>query len=314
MKQLLLSVVLALGLLQSAQAMEVTFNFNAYSSGADIYPCNAGIFHATGSSPGCLLLNTTTPCNSGDPGCVCGGGNAQDRYHDFAMATVTNWDLTGTPVVVTAHAYSHVEFGYPNSVVADRTDFSHRITNLSFNLGSEAYGAQYYVDICYRGPQIDYWQNDVGVNMVLNGSTTFTDLAGLSSGTANTYLGLAGLSLSVSVACDLQGLGDNFTAAGVGGYDSLSTDMLLLPWAMGAGSDYQTGAQGLPITATGTTSVFQNLPLSQTVPSPTGTTVASNGVPRFCKVRYAFAESEGLLRSWNIHGATVQTFTQIQAN
>ena len=314
MKQLLFSIILVLSLLAPAQAMEVTFNFNVYSSGADIYPCNAGVFHYTGGAQLCHLLNSTVSCGAGDVGCVCATGNTQDRVHDFAAATVTNWDLTGTPVNISVQAYDYQVGGVYNQIFNDGTDFSHRLTNLSFNLGSETYGTQYYVDICYRGPQIDYWQNDVGVNMMLNASTTFTDLNGLSSGTANTYLGLAGVTVGPEVVCDLQGVGANQTAAGIGGYDSLSTDLNNNPGGLRIGVDYAFAPGASGALATGTTSVIQSLPLSQTVPSPTGATVAYNGVPRFCKVRYNFIETFSGLRSWKIHGATVQTFTQIQAN
>ena len=307
MKQLIFSVILALSLFQTAQAMEVTFNFNVYSSGADIYPCNAGL----SSSPlvtaaSCHLVNSTNPCASGSAGCVCSSVSANTASQDYLTASLTNWDLSGAPTAVQQQGVA----GGMIPLVADGSDFAHRLTNLSFNLGSEAYGDTYFVDICYRGPQVDYWQNDVGVNMVLNATTTVSDLAGV-AGSASNYINLASLAVGSTVACDLQGMGANTTAAGVGGYNSLSMDLVGGVNLSGADVSY-SNALGVGV-GTGITSVFPGLALSQTVPSPTGANVQFNGVPRYCKVRYAFQEQSGAPRAWQVHGATVQTFTQIQA-
>ena len=301
-------MVLAFGFVQSAQAMEVTFNFNAYSSGADIYPCNAGQ-RLVPPNLSCHLVNSTASCASGTSGCVCNSFSVATETQDFITGTLTNWDLSGTPTSVRQQPSTGVGNGAEVALVSDGTDFAHRLTNLSFNFGSETYDEQYFVDICYRGPQIDYWQNDVGINMTLSGAMTVTDLAGITGSAAN-YVSLSGVVMYPQVVCDVQGLGANTTAAGVGGYNSLSMD---LNGSFGPADIFYNFGRSWSL-GTGITSVFQGLALSQTVPSPTGATVQFNGVPRYCKIRYAFQELSQTTRSWQIHGATIQTFTQVQAN
>ena len=316
MKQLKFSLILFLSFFHSAQAMEVTFNFDVYSSGADIYPCNAGIRHSPGG-PGvaCHFTGSTTGCQPGVPDCVCASAHAADVSHDFVTATVTNWDLTGTPVVMSAQASAAAStYG---ALITDGTELNSRLTSLTFNLGSETYGAGYYVEMCYRGPQIDYWMNGVGLNMTLDGSITFTDLAGI-SGSSTNYLNNAQAYAASAVVCDNQGQGTYQTAAVHGAYDTIASDI----YFSGSNGDISQWAYDFAYTTNPTlmvsggpvTSVYQGLGLSTSPTGPAGTIVPNSGVPRFCKVRYGIGETATGARLWNIHGATVQTFTRIQAN
>ena len=311
MKILVLSVILALGLLQAAQAMEVTFNFNVYSSGADIYPCNAGIYHQNGGNHACHLVNSTTACAVGSVGCVCTAGGAAQSRRDFVSAAVTNWDLTGTPVNVSAQAISSPVIY--DTLITDGTDFDHRLTNLTFNLGSENYGSSYWVDVCYRGPQIDYWANDVGVKMTLDAQMTMTDLAGIAGSNAN-YIQASGLQSLGAIVCDLQGMGNHKYAANGGVYDTTATDVFINQNG-GMFADVGNNFGGFGNASAGLTSFAQGYVISNTLAGPTGNFVPNNAVPRFCKVRYFLNEQNiSTQRLWNIHGATVQTFTRIQAN
>ena len=306
----MLIVVAMLALVQNANAMEVTFNFSAYSSGADIYPCNAGIWHGPSSSR-CLLLDGATPCGPGQPGCVCTTGNGTaDANHDFAHATLTNWDMTGTPLSVSTKANSKLSRLF-SALVTDGTDFSHRLTNLTFNLGSESYGAWYYVDICYRGPQIEYWLNGIGLKTTLDAQITFSDLAGI-SGSEATYLANAHPAIYTIVECDNQGQGAYKTAAYNGVYDTVATDVYLSSDGTTNSGDFFGSASTL--NSTPVVTLFQGLVLSTSPAGLTGSVVQNSGVPRFCKVRYSIWENSQAARLWNIHGSTVQTFTQIQAN
>ncbi|EPZ49456.1 hypothetical protein M902_0287 [Bacteriovorax sp. BAL6_X] len=61
MKKLLLASALLMGAF-STQAARVQFNFDVYSSGSSIYPCNAGIKHKEPRGQVCYNPNTYESC------------------------------------------------------------------------------------------------------------------------------------------------------------------------------------------------------------------------------------------------------------
>lgn len=173
MKKLLLMSALFMGAF-STQAARVKFNFDVYSSGSSIYPCNAGIKHKEPVGSVCYNPNTFNSCNpddvqqclnngEADCDCVCTGEQNGDHEGtvDFLNAKYTNW---------TDHGDTPSSFGYEqiqannhdndfNKVFSESDKFGKRIKKLTVNLGSERYGAEYYVDICYRATQINYLDN-----------------------------------------------------------------------------------------------------------------------------------------------------------
>jgi hypothetical protein len=75
--------------------------------------------------------------------------------------------------------------GYKNYVkVFKKTNksFKKQLTHLNFNLGSERYGSEYFVDICYRATQIEYPSN-VGLAYLIKRQVTITDLGTNGNGT-----------------------------------------------------------------------------------------------------------------------------------
>ncbi|MFG1483023.1 hypothetical protein [Halobacteriovorax sp. ZH4_bin.1] len=201
MKKLLLASALLMGAF-STQAARVQFNFDVYSSGSSIYPCNAGIKHKEPRGQVCYNPNTYESCTpkrgggygvaeplvgdgdgldnlfagldaqpesyngSCDPqtgegcDCVCTGEQNGDHEAtiDFMKAKITKWKDHGDPQGYSWYkkAVANNHTGNYATLLPHVKQFDHRIKELTVNLSSERYGAEYFVDICYRATQIDF--------------------------------------------------------------------------------------------------------------------------------------------------------------
>ncbi|MFG1485666.1 hypothetical protein [Halobacteriovorax sp. RZ-2] len=196
MKKLLLASALFMGAF-STQAARVQFDFDVYSSGASIYPCNAGLKHKKHRGVFCYNPKTLRSCDPGSRGghggypflegliaeggnggyngggggqdcgpdgtncdCVCAGDldGRNENTLDTVRGKITKWKDHGDrsnfrySVEKTAGEYNY------HTLIDQNDQFSKRLKELSFNLGSEMYGAKYFVDICFRATQIDYGQ------------------------------------------------------------------------------------------------------------------------------------------------------------
>ena len=184
----LISLLLIVGLSFSASAVSLKFDFRVNSSGTSMYACNAGLKHSSYSSRVCydrrdLSSCSQATCSDGDLdcNCVCTGdndGNGDGEYRlDFMKVKLANWADNGKrPTGIQNFTVNAGTNSYAVAV-ADNRKFKKQILDLSYNLGSERYGAKYYVDICFRAPQIDY-TNVSGLNWAIKRSVTVTDIAG----------------------------------------------------------------------------------------------------------------------------------------
>lgn len=205
---------------QNAFAISLVYKFNVNSSGPDLYACNAGIRHQEATvcyvrgKPGqtcepSLYCGPGQNCNISN--CVCLSGQGSNRA-DQLIAKYTKW---------TDHDYSNGGPVQTKSIVAtanwqklfdDADAWNYELTtddiansngrNLTFNLTSEVYNAEYFVDICYRGPRIDL-PGSSGGQYSFSASTYGNDSFGelFPDGNLARYLELAKLATKAEVQC-----------------------------------------------------------------------------------------------------------------
>ena len=324
MRKLLLSAIALIALsAQNAFAINLTFQFDVNSSGPSIYACNAGIKHEPTANicfdrntnlsctPGCAAGNLsactggTTPSN-----CVCTGenydsGNQGTWRLDFLQANSTQWtDNQVQSGASTAHILTADGSQNFNQVVAGNfpvlNAYGRQLKDLTINLGSEVYNAEYFVDICYRGPQIDYRQNGQtvpGLNFALKANATIFDIK-LADG--QSYRALSKLQVKAEAKCFMN---DEF--------DYCLAD--LIPG--------ETAGCG---TTTATTHTYGKVSNNGTFVDMSGSAInvaqlirdaamSNNGhiTPRFCQVRYSFKETSQAMRKWKLQQARICTYTEI---
>ncbi len=339
-KIFMLFTVCMMGASLDADAISLKFKFKVYSSGPNIYACNAGIRHQATSKQVCYLEGTTESCSksscNGNPDCesrcVCTNNNGGEYLMDYMKVTTADWKDNGdttpdTNVENITKAAGQATFN--SAINGEQAAYAKRIKDLSFNLGSELYGAEYFVDICYRGPQIEYWADNVFANFSLlaqasatdffqtapdNGTNDDTGLTIPGSVDGKKYTELSNLKVSAYYTCDLQGEGTykfahNGSGVNSGAYNTTDTEALFenankLP--TGGGDEFDSNATGTLVSASALELVNTTLP------------GANQGkAPRFCKVRYVFSETDASLaapnfRKWQRHGAEVCTYTKIE--
>ncbi len=303
LKKALLAIALLVAA-NSASAIEVSFDFSVFSSGASIYPCNAGIKHKKAAAVVCY--ERTNPENSCNPSaceegqscdCVCSGTDGS-YLMDFAEATYANWtdhnETYPSSTKATFAADQNKNFLFSNNVDANGkvsgNYFDKQLTTLNFNLGSELFGAEYYLDVCFRGPQIDYATAGIKTNWEAKAEATIQDLTG---GYAS-YAAVAGLKVNSEIVCDYQVSGQPNALNFVPGstvFAGNDADSLITNASLGYSTAIATGGQNI--------------------------TGPGKSAPTFCRVRYTFSEATDLggkdqFRPWKTQAAKVCTKTSIE--
>lgn len=325
MKKFLVLTLAMMAFAFNASAVSLEFAFDVNSSGPSIYPCDAGLRHAAHSERVCYDRVAQTSCNPAlctnqeQCNCVCTGGafGGDGEYRqDFMQASYADWTENGSyaPSSSTGATISASNGDFAR-IFTNKNEWDKQIKTLSFNLGSERYGAEFYLDVCYRGPQIEYYQFYNGVvnsdsnfwpNFAIKLQSTVTDLT---SSNGIKYSEVANLKVKADVVCDVQGVGTYVYAhsgntATNGSYDNAQAHTLV-------------GLTGGDKTFTVPYSSFNNgsnlLLLNDWI------NLANAKTPRFCKVRYTFLESArnntssplSQIRKWKQHKARICTYTEI---
>lgn len=331
MKGILLGLM-ALFSVTSAFAVSVEFSFDINSSGPSIYPCNAGIRHDQHSARVCYDRVSQQSCNpstcvSGqDCNCVCTGSTSGDGEwrHDYLRASYGAWTDNGDYAQTTGTKNIYAKNGSFNELFNgnSKEEWGQQLTKLEFDLGSERYGAEFFLDVCYRGPQIEYFyamQNggyagNAGgneyPNFSLKSQATVTDLV---SSNGLRYSELADLQVKVTAVCDQQGKG-TYQYAGSANPASGTVYDQVLNDIVGATT---TGGQ---YTKTVPYRYFNNASSLYLIDEFIN--VNNAFTPRFCKIRYTFIENKrnntanplSQIRKWKQHKAQVCTFTEINEN
>ena len=332
------------GTANDSQAISLRFKFKVYSSGPSIYACNAGIRHNIQWNKVCYFEGTNNACTPNDckdktvcnTSCVCTGGDGGNSLMDFMQGTIQPWTdhkAAGDNINTSSGASSFSvnapyqgNYGNMNNNLA--TVFDNRISQLSFELGSELYGSEYYLDVCYRGPQIEYFKDGSAVNSLLTAQASDDDFlaTGVNPGDNSrdglvipgqvdgmNYSDLAGLKVKAYYTCDLQGMG-TYKYAHNGSSPSTGTYNTSLNEA-----NFAFDANGYPVSGAdtyGTSGSF--VPLAGNGVDLISAWVAQGtNSPRFCKIRYVFSETNAAtsapnLRKWQRHGTEVCTYTSIE--
>lgn len=320
-----------------ASAVSVRMKFKTFSSGPSVYACNAGLMHRESSVRACYFEGTNQACTPStcsntstvcDTRCVCTTAGGGEYLKDYMIGSTLKWADNG--VVGETNVQSHTKGAGEllfNQLVSDGDAINTRIKELRFNLGSELYGAQYFVDVCYRGPQIEYYKDGVSARFSILAQVAATDFlaTGANGGDNNRdglvipgtvdgqkYTELADMKVKTYVNCDLQGEGLlryslNGLIANTGSYNTSVNELLFVISPLTGlpigGTDLYMVSTAQSVTATGVNLLDTHL-------------VNSTHAPRFCKVRYVFTEngvnSTKNLRKWQRHGAEMCTFTDIQ--
>lgn len=199
----LISLLALVGLANNAHAITSEFTFDVLSSGPDIYVCNAGIKHL---NPQGTLSDTqgNGTVSTDDP-----GDYLQDVM-EYRLGEVDVWDISnvqygsfhrvranGSNNYRTATGFDATYSQDPNKHKIgfdSNTEKSIALTNLKFELSSERFGAEYFVDVCYYGPR--FHSGPVGTYFAASAEVTFTNLFN------NNYRSLSQLLVKGELYCD----------------------------------------------------------------------------------------------------------------
>lgn len=303
MKFLILAFALIMG---PAYAVELNFSFNVNSSGPSIYPCDAGIRHVTHTDEVCYDRTTQdscdpTSCEAGEEcDCICTSGSGSgdtDFSQDFLTVTHADWADNGSPVpptTMTTVEAADVDFA---RIFTDKNEWNKQISALTFNLASERYGAEFYLDVCYRGPQIDFEGNPSVNKHRMKLQSTITDLVSVNG---LRYSELSDLKVKITATCDLQREGD---------YTGPANDDALAHQIMGVSGGDKNFSTSYAAFNAGANAFLLNDWIN----------TANNKTPRFCKIRYSFLENVrnntanplATIRKWQKQQARISTFSDI---
>ncbi|MFN8792631.1 MAG: protease [Bdellovibrionales bacterium] len=316
----------------AANAISLRYNFKVFSSGPNIYACNAGILAPESNRRVCYFQGTNQTCSAtsaSDSSCICSSVNGGEYLMNYGKVTYQDWKDNGDTSVtgqVRDAPFRAANTGVWSQALTDSASWGKRITNLSFNLGSELYSAQYFVDVCYRGPQIEYFEDNVRSSYSLKAQAFATDFlaTGPNSGEnsrdglvipglvdGKKYTELAGLTVQAFVTCDMQGAGSfRLARNNSNAYNTADNE-----------AGFAFGSNKLPNGATEGSGSFwassvRSINASVADLMNPWLAIDSTRVPRFCKVRYVFTETDYLsalpnLRKWQRHGAEMSTHTEI---
>jgi hypothetical protein len=300
----------------NAMAVSVEFKFDINSSGPSIYPCDAGLKHAKHNARICYNRVTEESCNPSkctdevQCNCVCtadSDSDAGEYRHDFMKASYANWSENGEFAGTVSSKSVAASTSSFNRIFSEDLEWDKQLTKLSFNLGSERYGAEFYLDVCYRGPQIEYFMADSLAdtpNFLLKAQATVTDI---NTNNGMNYSSLADLKVKAVAVCDQQGLGDYVYASdSSGNYDNVFAHEINNNMTISGGQYVKS------VSYTGFNTGSNLYLINHWINN------GNTKTPRFCKVRYSFIENKrnasdllSQIRKWKIQQAEVCTYTSI---
>lgn len=294
--------------LTQADAISLRFKSKIFSSGPDIYACNAGVASAFLQNSVCYFRGTNTYCTptscdnakeNCNTNCLClDKGGQGDTYVNKLLLKYKAYNAAGlvtTPVTLPA---SGPKF---ESVFSSVDSWNREIGDVATHFMTEAYTGSYFIDICYRGTQIP----NGGGYFVLSSEASaipflVTDLVGYSSFDNNR----TGLDFNVlgQLYTDKAGLTvERFVVCGT----STTTSEFVLNGTTGVPSGPVSGA------------TFYNSSSEASLRASAQTVAHGSTIdPKFCKVRYIFRETNWKLpvpskRDNQGEGAEVCTYTKI---
>lgn len=235
-KLLVLAMTLAAA---NAFALTSSLSFQVSSSGADAFPCNAGIrfvkhtqrdgYNQDGTrcvGTNCCVGNNCLPGMTTTTGTRSEINAAGTILPNILKAKFAFWGPIGGFETATSHTLkANMSEGW-HSLVAVGNDFgasvldAHRaydangirrnkvLFDLSFLFASEHFGAEYFVDMCNYFPENYCGSGVCGINsndMGVNPGSSWADLIAFYNGTDESvlkYIALSGLKVDVKTVCD----------------------------------------------------------------------------------------------------------------
>ncbi|PIS12023.1 MAG: hypothetical protein COT73_00765 [Bdellovibrio sp. CG10_big_fil_rev_8_21_14_0_10_47_8] len=232
-----------------------------------LFVCNAGISHTDGES-------------------IAGSDSLVINYEDL-----------GVPESSEARQRSNVlrvQFAdAPKSQVAGGTElWLTQLGEIHFDLATEKYGTQYFIELCYRGPQKQMSEGPTPYDLSegiynLDLSVNIQE----SGGTGESYRSSASLQTSLETICDLRGRGarKNPRASDELGVSSVESDS----WVISSPSSWNSSSLNFSVSLND----------------------AFSAVPRFCRIRVSFQErATSALRNNALFPQEVNLFVNIQAD
>jgi hypothetical protein len=299
-------ITLLLGLVQ-VNAISLRFKSKIFSSGPDIYACNAGIASAFLQNSVCYFKGTKnfctpTSCSTAkencNTNCLCiDKGGQGETYLNKLLLKYKAYNTAAVPVPTFKNG-AGPKF---EAVFSSVDSWNREISDVATHFMTEAYTGSYFIDICYRGTQIP----NGGGYFVLSSEASaipflVTDLLGYGSFdndrngldfnvVGEIYTEKAGLTVERHVVCGTSSATSEFVINGTSG----------VPSGPVSGATFYNSSAEASLRAS-----------AQTVAH--GSTID----PKFCKVRYIFRETNWkaalpLKRDNKGEGAEVCTYTKI---
>ncbi|WP_415061197.1 hypothetical protein [Bdellovibrio sp.] len=328
-----------------ANAIQVNYSFRVNSSGPSIYPCNAGLLTEDkygGDKVACYTATTHEACTPKCEGLDCDGGfkpkphslelisfhgggptppppstpdpknacvcttDKGRKYGNYLHVSHRPW---GESVDPTSNVVSSINTGKFAQTFNEVDAYKNVLEKLSFNLGTELYNAKYFVDICYRGSQIDYTNFATKWNVLAEASVTDYGFGAPNDG----YSEMAGLKHKAYVICSLQNrsCADGECDDKNWVIDSNSVPQfndLFLSSFMPIKADFKYQGSSHSTSSGGFTELVDL----------TDKDLKDLRATKFCKIRYVFEETNGdnpttaKQRKWQKHGADVCTHSKIE--
>lgn len=297
-----------------AQAISLRFKSKIFSSGPDIYACNAGVASAFLQNSVCYFggkpekgFCTPTTCDSAkencNTDCVCmdkgaAGDSWINRLH-LTAAPYTGPQQADKANVSIIKIASGPKF---TPVFAGLDAWNRRITNVATYFMTEAYTGSYFIDICYRGSEIP---NGQGSFRILTQASAIPFLVKDASGYTSLDNNRAGQEY------------DNLAGQIYTEKAGLSVERFVVCGNTMASADFKINdATGVPAGPANGSIFWSTASESQLRASAQSKTHGSAHDPKFCKVRYVFRETNWKSpvpnrRNTRGEGAEVCTYTKI---
>lgn len=242
--------------------------------------------------------------------CVCSTQDGR-KFGNYVHASWTKWEDRQDPHTDKVSGVSP----YFETLFGEVDAFDRVLDKLSFNLGSETYNAAYFVDICYRGSQIDYSHYKAAYKVVAEAS--LTDIGYKYNGKG--YSDFADLEVQAHLICTSQkqdckdgNCSDTDENPNGGNTPQFSKDLYDINDPVSDHTKYLAGDVKELINGA---AFVQSI--NKVAPPIYLDKYNKGAAAKFCKIRYIFKEKDGLssypkLRKWQKHGANICTHTKIE--
>lgn len=153
MKKIIFIIISLIFLTAQAQNLGDIIINSASNDVEHLYVCNAGIMHPAATNTICYEYGTSNLCQGGDHNCVCYDSSSNNRDAITVAYGPIIGDSSSTSVI-------HASPDAYNTIFNPTQFLEWDIKALQVNLGSERFGAKYFVDVCYDIPEFDVTQID----------------------------------------------------------------------------------------------------------------------------------------------------------